>query len=299
MPKPVFFLALVVAGASASAANVVADPPKHCDACAEWNEPLKPFKVYGNTWYVGTAGLGAILVTSPQGHILIDGGLPQSAPLIADNIVAAGFKLTDVKLLLNSHAHYDHAGGLAALQRVTGARVAASPASQLALEGGGPREDDPQFAFGHEHNDYARVRDVTAIKDGETLKVGPLSITALFTPGHTPGGTSWIWESCEGSKCVKVAYVDSLNAVSAPGFRFTDDAALLRKLEKSISAVETLRCDVLLAPHGGLFQLEEKLVLRQKSPETNPFVERFGCEVYAANARVRLNERIAEERAKP
>ena len=149
---------VLVLGISASVAKeLVPDPPLACEPCAEWNKPLEPFQIFGNTWYVGTGGLSSILVTSDKGHILIDGGLPQSAALIAANIRKAGFKLEDVKLILNSHTHYDHAGGIAALQRASGAKVAASPLAAAALEQGGPTEDDPQFTFGHAHNDYAPV----------------------------------------------------------------------------------------------------------------------------------------------
>jgi metallo-beta-lactamase class B len=134
------------------AATVEPDPPHVCEWCDKANGAREPFRVYGDTWFVGTAGLGAILITSPQGHILIDGGLPQSAPVIAKNIATAGFRLEDVKLILNSHTHYDHAGGIAALVRASRAEVAASPASKQALERGGPMEDDPQFSFGPRDN---------------------------------------------------------------------------------------------------------------------------------------------------
>ena len=149
-----WLLAALAAGIAAFAGKLVADPPHACEWCEGWNKPRAPFHVYGNTWFVGTDGLGSILITSPKGHILIDGGLTQSAPLIAANIAAAGFKLEDVKLILNSHTHYDHAGGIAALQRVSQAQVAASPESKRALERGGAMEDDPQFAFGTEANAF-------------------------------------------------------------------------------------------------------------------------------------------------
>ena len=113
--------------------------------CAEWNVPQRPFRVYGNTFYVGPHGLSAILITSPSGHSLIDGALPGSAPQIAQNIRALGFRAEDVKLILNSHAHFDHAGGIAYLQRVTGATVAASALSATVLERGLSGPDDPQY----------------------------------------------------------------------------------------------------------------------------------------------------------
>ncbi len=277
---PLTVLALLASG-------LVADPPHACEACDEWNRPHQAFRVHGDTWYVGTAGVGAVLITSPDGHILIDGGLPQSAPLIADNIREAGFRLEDVKLIVNSHTHYDHAGGIAALQRASGAAVAASPAARQALEHGGPREDDPQFAFGPAANDFPAVKPVRQIKDRETLRVGPLAITAHFTPGHTPGGTSWSWKSCEGPRCLDLVYADSLNAVSAPGFRF-DVAGRIATFERSIARLESLPCDILLAAHPYAVDMDSRLPdLRDPS----------ACRNYAAGARQRLQARLAEERA--
>ena len=116
-----------------------------CDSCAKWNQPVKPFNVFGNTWYVGVGGLATVLLTSPKGHILLDGGLPQSAPVIEANIKALGFRLKDVKLIVNSHAHWDHSGGIAALQHASGAVVAASPSSAIGLQTGTNVADDPQF----------------------------------------------------------------------------------------------------------------------------------------------------------
>ena len=119
-----------------------------------WNAAHEPFRVFGNTYYVGVAGLSSVLVASDQGLILLDGGLPQSAPLIDASIRKLGFRTEDVRLILNSHTHYDHAGGIAALQRVSGAIVAASASGARAIESGGPPADDPQYAFGKEANRF-------------------------------------------------------------------------------------------------------------------------------------------------
>jgi metallo-beta-lactamase class B len=280
---------------TALAKELIPDPAKHCDACEDWNRPFEPVHLFGNTWHVGTAGLGSVLITSKEGHILIDGGLPQTAPLIAGNIRKAGFRVEDVKLLLNSHMHYDHAGGLAALQRASGATMAASPEGKRALQNGGPLQDDPQFTFGPEHNNYPAVSEVRAIKDGETLRVGKLAITAHFTPGHTTGGTSWSWTSCEGRQCLHFVYADSLNPVSAPGFRFSDDAARVAGFEKSIAVVENLPCDVVLAAHPNLVDLERKLAESKAGAGAKAFVDPQGCKSYALAARQRLQTRLAEE----
>jgi metallo-beta-lactamase class B len=295
--------ALSLLSIASAADNVIRalepDPPHACEWCEGWGRPHEPFKVYGNTWYVG-GGVSSILITSKAGHILIDGGLTQSAPQIAANIEKLGFHLKDVKLIVNSHMHYDHAGGIAALQRASGAEVAASPAAKRALENGGPVEDDPQFTYGPEHNNFPAVKPVRAIEDGETLRVGPLAITAHFTPGHTPGGTSWTWKSCEGKTCASVAYADSLNSVSAPGFRFTGDAthpSLVESFRHSMNVVASLKCDILLAPHPDSIDLDGKLAARANKPARDPFFEPGACAAYAEGARQRLQARIAEEGA--
>jgi len=293
------FVACLLGITAAHAAEVVVDPPKNCDACAGWNQPFEPFQVWGNTWYVGTKGLSAILITSDQGHVLIDGGLPQSAPLIAANIEKAGFHLEDVKLILNSHTHFDHAGGIAALQRASGAQVAASPKAKAALERGGPTEDDPQFGFGPIENDYAPVQRVIEVRDGGNVKIGGrLVVTAHYTPGHTPGGTTWSWRACDGDHCIDVVYADSLNAVSAPDFRFRDHTDVVEALLRSMGTVAGLcQRGILLAPHPELFDRDARLARRADARDVEPFVSNDACRAYADAARQRLEKRLTDEKA--
>jgi metallo-beta-lactamase class B len=141
-------LALMTVTLFAQDSRLRSDPPIDCEQCAAWNAQREPFRIFGNTFYVGTFGLSAILVTSDRGLILLDGGLPHSATPIDASIRKLGFRIEDVRLIVNSHAHFDHAGGIAALQQATGATVAASGANAWALEKGGPAPDDPQYAFG-------------------------------------------------------------------------------------------------------------------------------------------------------
>jgi len=275
------------------------DPPHQCDACDGWNRPQTPFRVFGNTYFVGTAGLGAVLVTSDAGHILLDGGLPQSAVPIDASIRALGFRTADVKLIVNSHAHYDHGGGIAALARASGATVAASASGAQALERGEPTDDDPQFAFGRDANAYPAVKPVRAVKDGETLRVGSLAVTAHFTPGHTPGSTTWTWRSCEGERCVDVVYADSLNAVSAPAFRFSGDAthqSRVPQFRASIAKVGVLPCDILLTVHPSPGFDARHRQLASTPGGANPFIDPQACRVYAAAASSRLDQRVAEEK---
>ena len=137
-----------------------------CSQCEEWNKPVAPFNIHGNTWYVGTAGLSALLVTSPQGHVLIDGALPQSGPLIRQNVEALGFRMQDVRYILNSHPHFDHAGSIAELQRASGAVVVASPHAAQVLRDGTPGTDDPQY-HPDERFYIPKVPVVREIGDGE------------------------------------------------------------------------------------------------------------------------------------
>jgi len=188
-PRDLLLVSVLVPFAAAAAPVFKADASKKCDACEAWNAPQEPFRVFGNTYYVGVAGLSAVLIASDRGLILLDGDLPQSAPLIDANIRKLGFRTEDLRLIVNSHAHFDHAGGIAALQRASGATVAASAWGARAIENGAPPADDPQYAFGAAATSFPAAKHVKVVADGETLAVGPLAITAHLTPGHTPGGT--------------------------------------------------------------------------------------------------------------
>lgn len=268
-----------------------------CSSCVSWNQPQAPFKVYGNTWYVGTSELSAILVTSPQGHVLLDGALPQSAPLIEQNIKRLGFRIEDVRLILNSHAHFDHAGGIAALQRKSGAVVAASVHGAQVLRNGTIGKDDPQYEAATPFHSPKLVQ-VREVRDGEALRGGAITVTAHLTPGHTPGSTSWTWQSCEGGRCLDVVYADSLTAVSLDGFRFTGgngrpDVSPLFKA--SIDKVGALKCDVLLTTHPGASGIMKKLAARDAAH--NPFVDSGACRALAADAQAKLGARIAVERS--
>ncbi len=165
----------------------IPDPPHKCDDCATWNKPRDPFRVFGNTYYVGSDGLSALLITGDAGHILLDGGLSQTAPLIDANIRKLGFKTEDIKLIAVSHGHFDHGGGVASLQRFTGATVAASPATAAALRRGENTPDDPQFGFGRAFNGFPVVKTVREVADGEVMRIGKLAVTVHHIPGHSPG----------------------------------------------------------------------------------------------------------------
>ena len=266
-----------------------------CASCEAWNKDQAPFQIFGNTYYVGTRGLGAVLITSPQGHVLIDGGLPQSAPLIAKHIAQAGFKVTDIKIILNSHAHYDHAGGIAELQKLSGAKVLASDAATKALKTGKAEPSDPQFSVLLPFPPVSRVQ---SLDDDKTVTLGPIALNVIHTPGHAPGGTSWTWQSCEATRCLDIVYGDSLNAVSDDSFKYSGDKRYPNaraELSRSLAAVAGARCDILITVHAELSKLwsvfDENGVGKREE-----LVDPASCSRYADTAKVRFQKRLDSEK---
>ena len=261
----------------------------------EWSQPQKPFRIYGNTYYVGTRGLTAILVASPQGLVLIDGTLPQNVKQIEANIQALGFRITDVKAILNTHAHFDHAGAIAELARDSGARVEASSAGAKALMLGGKDPADPQYG---EASSFAPVTNVTAVADNGVVQVGDVAITAHYTPGHTPGATTWTWRSCEAGRCMNVVYADSLGAYAADGYRFGDPAhpERLEDYRRSIETIASLPCDILLSPHPDQSDLLERVAKRDAGSKPDPVIDGHACRAYAQEGREKLEARLAKEK---
>jgi metallo-beta-lactamase class B len=262
-----------------------------CEQCRIWNTAVPPFKIFGNAYYVGPKGLSSVLITSDQGHVLIDGDLAESAPLIQANIRALGFRIQDVKYILNSHAHYDHAGGIAALQRASHATVLAGKAgAEAILHGRGDRRD-PQFESARAYEPAQHVR---AVADGEAIRLGDIAITAHATPGHTPGGMTWTWQSCAGKNCLDMVYADSLTAVSDDDFRFGDEAAhpgVEAAFRRSIATVGGLPCDILITAHPDASDFWERKA-------STMLIDHTACRRYADKALRAFDRRIADEQAK-
>ena len=258
---------------------------------AEWEGPQDPFKLYGNSYYVGTEGLSSVLITSPAGHILIDGASPKAAGMIAAHIRQLGFRLEDIRFILTSHEHFDHVGGIAELQRLSGATVLTSAKAKPVLESGKADKGDPQFA---NLPDMTPVAKVTALRDGETVELGPLSIKAHYTPGHTQGGMSWTWQSFEQGRAMNMVYADSLTALGAGTFRYSGNTVYPNAkadLERSIARVAALPCDILVSAHPNASGLLEKQA-KGKLADTN------ACKAYADAGRVKLAETLAQEASK-
>lgn len=268
------------------------DAPFECERCDAWNEPQEPFRVHGNTWFVGTDGLSSFLIETDDGLILIDGGLPQSAALIDANIRSLGFDPLEIKAILVSHGHFDHAGGVAALQRMTRANVFTSEAGVETLITGRLNEDDPQYVADSDGGRFPAIENVTAVGDGEFVSVGSVNVKANYTPGHTQGSVTWTWESCALNTCLNVVYADSLTAVSAQGFSFAASGAADRMIE-SAGKIADLECDILLSPHAFFFGMHDKL---ERRDEGNPFVNSLACTFYAESALDWLEQRLEAER---
>lgn len=273
------------------------DPPMTCTMCEEWNRPRAPFQVFGNTYFVGTQGLSSVLITTDAGLVLIDVALPQSAPLIDANIRQLGFKTADIKYILTSHAHYDHLGGVRAMQRFTGATVLASASTARALALGYPVPEDPQHGTGPTDR-FPVVADARVMQDGEVLTLGGTTITMRHTPGHTSGATSWTWQSCAGERCLDMVYVDSLTAVSNDGYRFTDHPEVVASFRRTFATVAALPCDIVISTHPSATGLDEKVAARgDRAPGAagDPFVAPAACTELAARSAAALDARLATE----
>ena len=267
--------------------------PLWADACKDSSDGDKaapPVRIHANTYLVGTCGISSILIVGDAGDILIDGGPDSAADLIANNIRELGFSLRDVKIILNSHEHFDHAGGIAQLQRTSGAQLYASPAQAKVLRSGSPDAADPQAG---KLKPFPPARVDRILEDGEMVRLGDIAVIAAFTPGHTAGAITWHWGACDGGVCRQIVYADSLTPASRDGYRFTDHPDIVANFRKSIAKVAALDCDVLLTPHPGASDMPKRLL------GTAPLSDENACRNYAATLTQTLNDRLAKEKSSP
>jgi metallo-beta-lactamase class B len=259
-----------------------------CKGSDDWERPAPPVRIHANTYLVGTCGISSILITGKAGHILIDSGTEKGADLVADNIRRLGFRLRDVRYLLHSHEHFDHVGGMARLQQLTGAQLVASPEAARVLQTGTAGQGDPQAGM---HAPFPAARVDRIVHDGEQVRLGNIVLTALATPGHTPGALTWHWGSCDGGVCRSIVYADSLTPVSRDDYRFSAHPGYLAQFRRSIAKVGALDCEILLTPHPSASHLRERLAPGQ------PLLDPNGCRDYAQGLSARLDERLAKEAA--
>ena len=281
---------MLAAGSALAAGVFEADPPFDCYACDDWNQPQEPFHVFGNTYYVGMAGVSAVLVDGGSELLLLDGGLPQSAEAILANIRKLGFDPANISTIVLSHAHFDHAGGINALQRYSGARVLTSGAGAAAIRLGDLLPDDPQYDQPSENRAFPAVDNVVEVEDDSEHVIGDAMIRGVYTPGHTPGGMSWTWTSCEEDRCLDIVYADSIGPVSVDGYRFSD--GLGDELARSTRRVADLDCDILLVTHPFVFNMQEKFEQGRAA-----FVDADACRDYGEKALESLHKRLATENA--
>ena len=259
-----------------------------CADFDEWDKPGPPFRVHGNTYYVGTCGISSLLVVSPEGHALIDSGTDKGAEIVLANIRALGFDPKDVKVLLMSHEHFDHVGGMARLQAATGATIVATPEAAAVLRTGRPGKDDPQANSGHPAFPPVTGRIVELYGEAVQL-IGDTEFRPIRTPGHTPGALSWAWRDCGDGPCAAIVYADSLNPISSDGYKFSGHPELVAAFRAGLAKVAAAPCDIVLAPHPGAAGMRDRLL------GTRPLVDRDGCRAYAATATRRLDKRLADE----
>jgi metallo-beta-lactamase class B len=258
----------------------------------EWTTNHAPFRVIGNVYYVGSQDLASYLITTPQGLILINSNLTSSVPQIKKNVEALGFHFNDVKILLISHGHWDHAAGSAEIKRLTGAKYMVMDADVPLVESGG--KDD--FQYGAEAGSHFPVTKVDRVlHDGDEVKLGGVVMVAHKTPGHTKGCTTWTMKVREDTKTYNVVIVGSPNVNT--GYRLVGNTAyptIAQDYELTFRTLKALPCDVFLGAHGGYFGMEAKFP-RMKAGGANPFVDPEGYKSYVAEREQAFRAELAKQ----
>lgn len=278
-------LAAVLPIACASAAEAPLPQLRAYTVDASWLQPMAPLQIADHTWQIGTENLTALLVQTAEGAVLLDGGMPQMAGHLLDNMKARGVAPQDLRLILLSHAHADHAGPVAELKRRSGAHVVANAESAVLLARGG--SDDLHFGDGIT---YPPANADRIVMDGEVVEVGGIEFTAHFMPGHTTGSTAWTWTDTREGKPVRIAYADSL---SAPGYQLKGNPRYPRLVEdykRSFATVRALPCDVLLTPHPGASNWDYAAGARAGA-------KALTCKAYADAAEQKFDAQLAKETA--
>ena len=278
-------LALLAAVPASAAVTASSDPVA---AQPEWARPADPFRIAGNLYYVGSATLSAFLLTDPAGHVLIDGAMPQNGDQIADNIRRLGFRVEDVRILLNNHAHLDHSGGLARLKQLSGAQLLASAADRPALESG-------TVAYRDEYWYAPAVAVDRIVADRETIRLGQLVLTANLTPGHTKGCTSWTTRIVEQGRPLDVVFACSLTVA---GQDLVDDPRYpeaAEDFEATYSRLRGLNADIFLSFHASQFGLADKRARLASDPMA--FVDRTELGVQIERAQAAFRRELERQRS--
>ena len=258
-----------------------------------WNKPVAPFRIAGNLYYVGAIEITSYLITTPEGHFLLDGGFVETAPEIEHNIAELGFKLTDVKFLLNSHAHYDHAGGLAELKKGTGAKFLASEGDAPLLRSGGHGD----FRFGDTLT-FPPIAPDQIVHDGEAIRLGNQMVVAHLTPGHTKGCTTWTTKIRDGDKVYDVVFVGSQSALDYKFVGQESYPGITADFERSFALLNHLPCDIFLASHASFFHFVEKHE-RLLRGDANAFIDPNGYKAYLRESEQEFRNKLAQQKAAP
>lgn len=259
---------------------------------ADWYEPFPAHKVVGNVYYVGSKDLATYLITTPEGHILINSGFERTVPLIQKSVESLGFKMTDVKIILASHAHSDHVAGHALLQKVTGAKVHVMRGDDQVIASGGMG----QYMYSTSRWEPCKVDRV--LEDRDEVKLGGVTLVARLTPGHTRGCTTWAWRVDEGGKKYDVVVIGSPNV--NPGFQLVnnkDYPEIAADFAKTFEVLKSLPCDVFLGAHGGYYGMVERHALLQKG-QKDAFVNPEGYKEYVALKERTFRMKLAMQQGK-
>jgi metallo-beta-lactamase class B len=245
----------------------------------DWTTPFPPYRIVGNIYYVGSKDLASYLITTPQGHILINSNLRSSVPLIRKSVEKLGFHFSDVKILLISHAHFDHCAGSALIKQLTGAKYMVMDADVPVVEDGGKSD----FKYGRSNSmQFAPTKVGRILHDGDGVKLGSVVLIAHLTPGHTKGCTTWTMKVVDGGKTYNVVIVGSPNV--NPGYKLVGNPQypqIAADFQKTFRTLHSLPCDIFLGAHGSYFGMEEKYA-RMKKGDENVFVDPAGYKSYVA-----------------
>src|SRR5580704_10532891 len=261
-----FRLLLALAVASAAFAQTIHDG----------NNPFPPYRIMDNLYYVGTEDIASYLIVSPKGHFLLNSGYEDTPAMIRAGVEKLGFKITDVKILLNNQAHYDHVAGQAALQKLTGAKIYSSQREVSVLESGGKTDT----RFGREFT-YPPVHVDHTVSNGEHVMLGGVTLTAHLTPGHSIGCTTWTMQVTDAGKIYDVVFVGGTTI--NPGVRLVGHPTypgIAEDFRKTFQTLRSLKCDVFLGAHGGYYGMIEKYKRTQKGEQPNPFIDPEGYRAF-------------------
>ncbi len=281
-----FFLSLLLTLVLAGSAFAQATP--------DWTNPFPPYRIIGNVYYVGSQGLASYLITTKEGHVLINSSLESSVPLIRESIEKLGFKFGDIKILLISHAHWDHCAGSASIKELTGAKYMVMDADVPEIEAGGKGN----FQYGDSPTSrYQPTKVDRVLHDGDAVKLGDAVLTAHLTPGHTKGTTTWTMKVKEGNKTYNVVIIGSPN-VNA-GYKLVNNALypqIASDYERMFRVLKLLPCDVFLGAHGNYYGMEAKYA-RMKEHAAKPFIDPEGYRSYVAEREQTFHAELAKQTA--